>query len=686
MEEQTLYDELVNGLREIEKNVITDLNAGQASGSWMGRIVSNEAPANYLNVQITEIQRTEMISVQVDTVLKNKITGKQTFEIGKEDFLKNGIFENTDFLNRLKINSHCLETASKYQRERVNQHFTLFRPGQKENSLRDHCKWLKSKGYNEFPDGESKATQPTHEQRYEKKDNHEIKFNVPKGLTKSEFENTIKFFKENGAKYHVDEKIWTIKESQREKFAQYLNPENMHAANKNEPQSPEERVRLNIPKNLDKDEFLRMIQYFKENGAKYQPDEKVWTIGKSQKDSFEKYIMTDTNESNSTLGNVEEIKLSEEEINMLGPESAENMKQFFLDHGGVLKDSMWIVPKSAFELEKAVPESNIQETMNKKEEFTNKLDQLLREYGYDKGYAYSMDLAEMISKETLHMPPEPEVEVAEAESSTSLNSTATVQTTDREGNYRKGNYVSLHVPDYKTAVYEIREVCGIKEISGQILAETQDHLILEGKDGKEISVAKKEIYDEMQTSIVEKAMSMDQNVRDQIDLIGNPKLSAPQMDQILNGINDGLQPLLVAQYANPKIPAWQMDIYRYGMLNGLGYDQIKVGCLQDWDSSRNNIDNMIKEQRGHIVSDLKANNYIPEKRLVHKIGRLNGLTGGKFNKVSDIVNSVKSGKISNRYGEASLLKEIGDDLQHQRKIMSPAAQQKIHAAAAVPTR
>ena len=75
MEEQTLYDELVNGLREIEKNVITDLNAGQASGSWMGRIVSNEAPANYLNVQITEIQRTGMISVQADTVVKNKIVG-----------------------------------------------------------------------------------------------------------------------------------------------------------------------------------------------------------------------------------------------------------------------------------------------------------------------------------------------------------------------------------------------------------------------------------------------------------------------------------------------------------------------------------------------------------------------------------------------------------------------------------
>lgn len=681
MEEQMLYDELVNGLREIEKNVITDLNAGQAPASWMGRIVNNEAPANYLNVQITEIQRTGMIFIQADMIQKNKIVETQGFEVKKEDVLRNGVksFENNDFLNRLKVNSFCLETASKYQIDRVEQHFKLFQAGQKENSLREHCKWLKSNGYNEFPEEDGKASAPAAAPN--KKINREIKFNVPKGLTKAEFENTIKFFKENGAKYHVDEKIWTIKESQREKFAQYLNPENMHAAHKNEPQSPEERVRLNIPKNLDKDKFLRMIQYFKENGARYQPDEKVWTIGKSQKDSFEKYIMPDTNEENSTLGNAEEIKLSEEEINMLGPESAENMKQFFRDHGGVLKDSMWIVPKSAFELEKAVPESNIQEAMNKKEEFTNKLDQLLREYGYDKGYAYSMDLAEMISKETLHMPPEPEVEVAEAKS----NSTATVQTVDREGGYRKGNYVSLHVPDYKTAVYEIKEVCGIKEISGQILAETQDHLILEGKDGKEISVAKKEIYDEMQTSIVEKAMSMDQNVRDQIDLIGNPKLSAPQMDQILNGINDGLQPLLVAQYANPKIPAWQMDIYRYGMLNGLGYDQIKAGCLQDWDSSRNNIDNMIKEQRGHIVSDLKANNYIPEKRVVHKIGRLNGLTGGKFNKVSDIVNSVKSGKLSNRYGEASLLKEIGDDLQHQRKIMSPAAQQKIYAAA-VPTR
>lgn len=67
---------------------------------------------------------------------------------------------------------------------------------------------------------------------YDELVNREIKFNVPKKLTKAEFENTIKFFKENGAKYHVDEKIWTIKESQREKFAQYLNPENMHAAHK----------------------------------------------------------------------------------------------------------------------------------------------------------------------------------------------------------------------------------------------------------------------------------------------------------------------------------------------------------------------------------------------------------------------------------------------------------------------
>lgn len=621
MEEQTLYDELVNGLREIEKNVITDLNAGQASGSWMGRIVSNEAPANYLNVQITEIQRTGMISVQADTVVKNKIVGIQKIEIGKEDVMKNGVtsFENKDFLDHLKSNSRSLETVSESITDKGDQRFMVFQTGQKENSLREHYKWLKSNGYNEFPEEDGKASAPAAAPT--KKINREIKFNVPKGLTKAEFENTIKFFKENGAKYHVDEKIWTIKESQREKFEKYIKTE---------------------------------------ENEKDTDTQSWWTPEKE-------YYQT------------------EEELQKMDPEAAESMRQFFRDHGCILKDSVWIIPGSVFSVESLDPETSIR-GIGKKEEFTNKLDQLLREYGYDKGYAYSMDLAEMISKETLHMPPEPEVEVAEAESSTSLNSTATVQTTDREGNYRKGNYVSLHVPDYKTAVYEIKEVCGIKEISGQILAETQDHLILEGKDGKEISVAKKEIYDEMQTSIVEKAMSMDQNVRDQIDLIGNPKLSAPQMDQILNGINDGLQPLLVAQYANPKIPAWQMDIYRYGMLNGLGYDQIKVGCLQDWDSSRNNIDNMIKEQRGHIVSDLKANNYIPEKRLVHKIGRLNGLTGGKFNKVSDIVNSVKSGKISNRYGEASLLKEIGDDLQHQRKIMSPAAQQKIHAAAAVPTR
>ena len=219
MEEQTLYDELVNGLREIEKNVITDLNAGQASGSWMGRIVSNEAPANYLNVQITEIQRTGMISVQADTVVKNKIVGIQKIEIGKEDVMKNGVtsFENKDFLDHLKSNSRSLETVSESITDKGDQRFMVFQTGQKENSLREHYKWLKSNGYNEFPEEDGKASAPAAAPT--KKINREIKFNVPKGLTKAEFENTIKFLKENGAKYHVDEKIWTIKESQREKFA-----------------------------------------------------------------------------------------------------------------------------------------------------------------------------------------------------------------------------------------------------------------------------------------------------------------------------------------------------------------------------------------------------------------------------------------------------------------------------------
>lgn len=212
--------------------MITDLNAGQASGSWMGRIVSNEAPANYLNVQITEIQRTGMISVQADTVVKNKIVGIQKIEIGKEDVMKNGVtsFENKDFLDHLKSNSRSLETVSESITDKGDQRFMVFQTGQKENSLREHYKWLKSNGYNEFPEEDGKASAPAAAPT--KKINREIKFNVPKGLTKAEFENTIKFFKENGAKYHVDEKIWTIKESQREKFAQYLNPENMHAAPK----------------------------------------------------------------------------------------------------------------------------------------------------------------------------------------------------------------------------------------------------------------------------------------------------------------------------------------------------------------------------------------------------------------------------------------------------------------------
>lgn len=520
-------------------------------------------------------------------------------------------------------------------------------------------------------------------------ENHEIKFNVPKGLTKSEFENTIKFFKENGAKYHAEEKVWTIKESQRDKFAQYLNSEGQTArtTEKNEQKAAEEKVKLNIPKNLKGEEFLNLIQYFKENGAKYESEKKAWFVEKSKIEPFEKYIEKEENKEEvqtSSLLDSEHISMTEEELGKMDPENAENIRQFMRDNGGTLKDSVWTISAAAFEVDTYIPETDIlQESVDRKSEFTEKLDQLLKDYGYHKGYLYSMDLAEMIMKGSTLQSPEQEAEDLES----LKRSPEEVRDADRESRYIKGNYVSLSVADYKRSVYEIKEVCGIKEISGQIIDETQDHLILEGQDGKEISVAKTEIYDDMQTSIIKKAMSMNESVREQIDLIGDPRLSAAQMDQVLNGINEGLQPGQVALYASPKIPAWQMDIYRYGMANGLTYDSIKSGCQQDWDSSRDNIDNMIREQRSYIVRDLKEHNYVPEKRLVHKIERLKGMTGGKTHKVSDIVNSVKSGNISNRYGEATLLKEIGDDLQHQRKVMSPAAQtQQIGQAMSVPIR
>ena len=73
----------------------------------------------------------------------------------------------------------------------------------------------------------------------------------------------------------------------------------MHAAPKNEPQSSEERVRLNIPRYLKPDEFKNLIQYFKKNGAKYEPEEKAWFVEKSKIEVFEKYIKTEENEKDT---------------------------------------------------------------------------------------------------------------------------------------------------------------------------------------------------------------------------------------------------------------------------------------------------------------------------------------------------------------------------------------------------
>lgn len=43
----------------------------------------------------------------------------------------------------------------------------------------------------------------------------------------------------------------------------------------------------------------------------------------------------------------------------MDPEAAESMRQFFRDHGCILKDSVWIIPGSVFSVESLDPETSI---------------------------------------------------------------------------------------------------------------------------------------------------------------------------------------------------------------------------------------------------------------------------------------------------------------------------------------
>lgn len=461
-------------------------------------------------------------------------------------------------------------------------------------------------------------------------------------------------------------------------------------------------VILDIPNGLTKAEFTNLINEFKQNGARFNAHTKKWYIEQEQKKDFEKYLSHDSEkphpteqeqkeqpepEKESTQNTTAHVQGQEEGksvinlisgieneyiINLVGGDEIRISQREVLEHAGA---------KSMDELSATQIVGILDKTVQEHIKYTQSVeyDISVSKDAYDNRcnvYTKSGQLIELRGDQFgVHFPSMEAAEVKEIVDNYMQHRNQEPIVEQEKPTYAPGEKVSVYIPDYAVNKDGIQEICGMKHISGEVQSASGEELHIKGSDGNVITVS--QMYDERQANVMERAIQMELKPLE-MDLVGQPKLNAAQMEQVLNGIKDGLSCNQVALYANPNVPASDMDIYRYGMNNGIPYDNIADVIKENlvkvtaWEDSRNMVDKMVKAQRNLIIKDLKDNHLRPEKQLVKKIEKLNGLTN-RINHVGDITSKIGIGGMSTDSEIGSLLKDIGNEINHQKVQLAKSA-------------
>ena len=247
-----------------------------------------------------------------------------------------------------------------------------------------------------------------------------------------------------------------------------------------------------------------------------------------------------------------------------------------------------------------------------------------------------------------------------------------------------GDTVTYYIPSY-TNENGFKEIDGLRKITGELVEKSENEYRVSTSQGIK-KVKAEEIYNCEQIRVIEKAIS--NYIPDKyLDLLGQPKLSADQMEQILQGYKDGLHFFQLAMYASPKCEVWQMEVYRYGMRNNISPYTIKDYLIDkpfinnnnhhellgkrseselNKEFAKNAIDDIVKFQRNQIIKDIKANNLLPEKKLVNDIEKLNGITMRQYTIKRILEEKTDMNGVPNF---KEIKSEICRTINHQRKRM-----------------
>lgn len=386
---------------------------------------------------------------------------------------------------------------------------------------------------------------------------------------------------------------------------------------------------LQIPKGIDQEKFNNLLSYLSKNGARYDKSRKQWYITEDMKDKFAEYLPHEAQQSDAVLQDTK----AEIPSNKISPmeyfDSVDIQYVVNLTNG----ESIRISQKEMLQM--AGVESVSQLTAGKGVEVMEK------------------KVEESLQMHQLRQPKAPDT----------------------------GKQITIYIPEYQKDL-----ISGIKTITGILQNQSEEsYFVLQGE--RLLEIEKANTYNKQQKDLMEKAVEKNFSA-EKLSLIGSPNLSFEQMEQIFLGLEEGLHEFNVVLYADSKIPVWQMEVYRYGMNKGLSFYDVEdilkhqPETVNDPEGSKNMIEKMMKAQRNLIIKDLKENKCRPEKRLVEKIEKLNGLTGRK-NSVKDILTrsevccsgSKTSNSLNDTYSQQvkDIQREIGKKIHQQQRLQLRAS-------------
>lgn len=182
---------------------------------------------------------------------------------------------------------------------------------------------------------------------------------------------------------------------------------------------------------------------------------------------------------------------------------------------------------------------------------------------------------------------------------------------------------------------------------------------------------KETLYSSAQKKWIEDVMRLDISPIE-YKFMCNSSYTSAQLETIAESFKDGLRVEDIKLYADPQIPSWQMDLYRFGMQHGISYSEIQTinNLSQDWITGRDKLTATIKEHRKGLAANIAATGFKPTPEIVKKLEYLNHLTG-KENSVKDVCQAFKQDIYKDNPKVDHLVKELGRTFQMQEMAKIP---------------